>query len=220
LPADVALEKAAKDIAALNPFSAAAKAGCDFRDGKFHLKFFNRLFLVDHSTGAIDEPAGGPPLSRGLRLVFLHYIISATGAAIAGEWITYRYLPGANFFEARFQSMGISPLERRFARDLEGFRQACQKLGGDAMSRTGDASYRFMALPNIPMGCILNLADEEMPASLTLLFDASAPKYLPTEDLSYVGSYMAFALTRLAPTAKTESAKAAPRAEDEGEPCC
>lgn len=216
MTADVALEKAARDIASLTPFSAAAKAGCDFKEGKFQLKFFNRLFHIVHSAGTIDEPAGGPPLSRGLKLVLLHYIINATGAPASGEWITYRYLPGANFFETRFQSMGISPLQGRFGQDMAGFKYACQKLGGEAMSRTGDAAYRFMALPHIPMACILYLADEEMPASINLLFDASAPNYLPTEDLSYVGSYLAFALIKLSPApAKPESSK-----DMEGEPCC
>lgn len=216
MPADIALEKGARDIASLNPFSAAAKSGCDFREGKFHLKFFNRLFLIDHYSGIIEEPAGGPPLSRGLKLVLLHYIINATGAPVAGEWITYRYLPGANFFEARFQSMGISPLQKRFGHDLEDFRRSCQNLGGDAMSRTGDAAYRFMALPSIPMACILYLADEEMPSSINLLFDASASNYLPTEDLSYVGSYLAFSLIKLAPA----PGKIKSTVDGEGAPCC
>lgn len=214
MPADVAMEKAVKDLAALNPFTAAAKAGCDFREGKFHLKLFNRLFLIDHASGAIEEQEDGPPLSRALKLVLLHYLINATGMPIAGEWITYRYLPGANFFEARFQSMGILPLQRRFGHDIEGFRLTCQKLGGDSMSRTGDASYRFMALPNIPMACILYLGDEDVESSISLLFDAASPNYLPTEDLSYVGSYMAFTLTKLAPS-KAESA-----ADEKAEPCC
>lgn len=202
MPIDVALEKAVKDLAAINPFVAAAKAGCDFREGKFHLKFFNRLFRIDHSSGSIGESTSdgqGTPLSRALKLVLLHYLINANGAQVAGEWITYRYLPGANFFESRFQSMGILPLQRRFGHDIEGFRQACRKLGGDAMSRTGDASYRFLALPGIPMACILNLGDEDIESSVSLLFDAASPNYLPTEDLSYAGSYLAFTLIKLAP---------------------
>lgn len=214
---DVAIEKAVKDIASLNPLVAADKAGCDFREEKFHLKYFNRLFLIDHASGTIEEPTTdghGPALSRALKLVLLHYLINASGAPIAGEWITYRYLPGANFFESRFESMGILPLQRRFGKDLEGFRQACRKLGSDTMSRTGDAAYRFLAFPNVPMGCILYLADEEMPPSVTLLFDASAPNYLPTEDLSYVGSYLAFTLIKLAPN-KVESA-----ADTQGDPRC
>lgn len=217
MPVDLAIEKALKDITSLNPLAAAAKAGCDFKDGKFHLKFFNRLFLIDHASGSIEESITeqkGQSLSRHLRLVLLHYLINASGAPVACEWITYRYLPGANFFESRFESMGILPLQRRFGNDLEGFRQACQKLEGDAMSRSGDAAYHFMALPRIPMGCILYLADEEMPPSVSLLFDASAPSYLPTEDLSYVGSYLAFTLIKLTP-AKAESG-----ADAKKEPCC
>lgn len=214
MPVDVALEKAVKDLAALSPIIAANKAGCDFREGKFYLKFFNRLFLIEYPGGIILEPGNGPPSSRALKLVLLHYLINASGLPEAAEWITYRYLPGANFFESRFESMGILPLQRRFGRDLEGFRYACEELGGIAMSRTGDAAYRFLALPRIPMACILYLGDEEMDASINLLFDASAPNYLPTEDLSYAGSYLAFTLIRLAQS-KSKSSQSG-----NGEPCC
>ena len=62
------------------------------------------------------------------------------------------------------------------------------------MSRSGDAAFRFLALPKIPMGCILYLGDEEVPASINMLFDAAAPHYLPTEDLSYLGIYLSQAL--------------------------
>lgn len=220
MPTDIALEKATADLSSLSPFIAAAKAGCDFKEGKFHLPFFNRLFLVDHSSSTIKENISGPPLSRHLKLVLLHYLIKASGAPVAGDWITYRYLPGANFFEARFQSMGILPLQRRFGQDIEGFREACCRLGGDAMSRTGDASYRFKAFPNIPMACILYLGDEDVESSINLLFDAASPNYLPTEDLSYVGSYLAFTLIKLALARVTGKAKDSSAGDNQGEPCC
>ena len=62
------------------------------------------------------------------------------------------------------------------------------------MSRSGDAAFRFLALPKIPVGCILYLGDEDVNPSVTVLFDSAASHYLPTEDLSLLGTYMTTAL--------------------------
>jgi hypothetical protein len=37
------------------------------------------------------------------------------------------------------------------------------------------------------MACILHLGEEDIPSSVNVLFDATAPNYLPTEDLSLLG---------------------------------
>jgi hypothetical protein len=83
--------------------------------------------------------------------------------------------------------MAIRPLLDSFGNDADGFRQAALAIGGKPMTRTGDAAFRFLALPKIPMGCILYLGDDEVSPSINVLFDAVAPHYLPTEDLSYLG---------------------------------
>lgn len=188
---DIALEKALAEFAAIKPYVAAAKSGADFSGGTFKIRFFNQDILLSHPAGEIVE-AGPPkaPIPSWLRIVLLHYLVQADGTAIADHWITYRQLPGAVFFEKRFVSMAIGPLTRAFGRDLEGFKRAGAALGGEPITRTGDAGFRFLALPRIPMACILYLGDEEVQPSVNVLFDASAPAYLPTEDLSILGSYL------------------------------
>jgi hypothetical protein len=62
------------------------------------------------------------------------------------------------------------------------------------MDRTGDAAFRLLALPKIPVGCILYLGDSEVSPSINILFDEAAPHYLPTEDLTILGSLLNSAL--------------------------
>ncbi len=83
---------------------------------------------------------------------------------------------------------------RAFGSDLDGFRGAAEALGGDEMTRTGDAGYRFLALPHIPMGCTLYLADDELAASVSILFDDAIAQYLCAEDTAYLGSYFSESL--------------------------
>jgi hypothetical protein len=81
-----------------------------------------------------------------------------------------------------------------FGNDAEGFKRAALAIGGKPMDRTGDAAFRLLALPKIPIGCILYLGDSEVSPSINILFDEAAPHYLPTEDLTILGSLLNSAL--------------------------
>ncbi len=185
-----ALEKALEDFKDVRPFVNASKSGTDFQNGKFIVSFFNRTFTVSHPEGEIEEINGDAPYPKWLRVLLMHYLIMADGTGIADEWIAYRQLPGAHFFEQRFQNMCINPLTNGFGEDIEGFRLGGEAYGGDPITRTGDAAFRFKALPNVVMSCILYLGDDEVQPAVNVLFDAAAIAYLPTEDLSLLGTYL------------------------------
>lgn len=191
---DIALQKAKKDLSAPPPYVTAAKAGVDFRDGKFILPFFDKIYTISHpEIRVVDEGTGKEP-PQWLELMALHYLVTADGAPLADRWITYRQLPGALIFETRFFNMAIEPLLKAFGNDIEGFRRAAVSLKGEPMSRSGDAAYMFYPFPRVRLGCIFYLGDEEVCASINVLFDESAPHYLDTEDLAYIGSYLPVAM--------------------------
>lgn len=188
-----ALEKARKELPERSPFVLGAMSGCDFRDGEFRIPFFNKRYRVSFPGGEVREEEGEEP-AIWLKILLLHYLLTADGTPVADSWIAYRHLPGAALSEGRFLNMATKPLLGAFGQDLEGFKRAAEALGGVAMSRTGDAAYYFLAFPHVPVACLLYLGDEEVSPSVSILFDASAPHYLPTEDLSYLGSYLSRAL--------------------------
>ncbi|MFC2058812.1 DUF3786 domain-containing protein [Chloroflexota bacterium] len=191
---DAALEKALEEIKEIVPYAAANKSGAEYDGSKFRVPLFERSFLVHFPDGRVEEENSSAPPPQWLQLLLLHYLAQAKGNSPAEDWVTYRQLPGASFFEGRFGKMSTEPLLRAFGNDLESFKRAALALKGTPMTRTGDAAFRFMALPKIPMACILYLGEEEMPPSINVLFDAAAPTYLPTEDLSYLGLYLALGL--------------------------
>lgn len=193
---DDAFEKSIQELKGQSPFVVASKSGASYDDGVFRLRFFDRTFVVHHPEVRVEAAdAKGAPPDR-LQVLFLHYLVSATGKEVADKWIGYRNLPGAYLFESKFSQGVVGPLIRAFGNDIEGFRQAGLSLGGTPMTRTGDAAFRFLALPRIPMGCILYLGDDEVPSSISILYDAAAPYCLPTEDLFLLGNYLSTALRR------------------------
>lgn len=191
---DVAYQKAIKDMEGINTYIAAAKAGVSFDGGKFTIPFFHRTFLLHHPEVKMEEVGSDQPPSIWLQILLMHYLLTSDGTPTSGMWVTYRHLPGAFLFEQRFNSWAIEPLVQALGKDIEGFRQAALALGGSPMSRSGDAAFRFLALPKIPMGCILYLGDEEVSPSINMLFDGGAYNHLPTEDISYLGIYLSAAL--------------------------
>lgn len=187
---DIALEKALKAFRELNPYVAASKSATDYAESAFHIKFFNRDFLLHYPEGRLSECGSEDTPPQWLHIILLHYLIQADGTRVADHWIAYRHLPGAGFFERRFMNMAVNPLTKAFGNDLEGFKRGGLALGGEAITRTGDAAFRFLALPKIPIACILYLGDEDVRPSVNVLFDESASAYLPTEDLSLLGVYI------------------------------
>ena len=191
---DDAYQKAKKDMAGIRPYVVASESGASFDGGKFIIPLFHRTFSIQFPEVKVEEVESDTPPPRWIEVLLMHYLLHADGTPMSAMWITYRHLPDALLFEQRFTSMAMQPLVDRFGNDAEAFRHAALSIGGRPMTRTGDAAFRFLALPKIPMGCILYLGDEEVSSSLNILFDAVAPHYLPTEDLSYLGLYLSIAL--------------------------
>lgn len=191
--------KAIEDIAIVNPAVVAANSGAIYEHNYFQLRFFSRSFIIHYPSGQIQENGVNEPPPLWQQIIILHYLLHAKAIPIADSWINYRDLPGASLFEMRFRKMAIDPLLKVYGNNANSLKEAGTILGGMQITRTGDAAFRFMALPRLPVACILYLGEEEIPPSVNILFDASASSYLPTEDLSYVGMYLSIALIKTKP---------------------
>jgi len=196
-----AYDKASRDMAALDPVAAAERAGVDYvetgaGEGEFRLPFFGRKYAIAFPSLAASEVGVEKRPSLVTQVLLLHYLITADGAPLAGEWVAFRYLPSGRVYEAAFEGRGPRELGRVFGQDREAFVRAARALDGHEL-RFGDASYSFRPLPRLALACVLWLGDEELPGSAKVLFDAAAGHYLPTEDLAAVGGMLAGHLLRL-----------------------
>lgn len=194
---EVAFRQALKDLEGQSPYAIASKSGVEYAEGKLRVAFFNRTFLISHPELKFEELGAGAAVPPWLQLLVLHYLVRAKGIPVADEWVAYRQLPGASLFEQKLQS-AIVPLAGAFDNNLELFRKAGQALGGTPLSRTGDAAFRFLALPRLPLACIFYRGEDELPPSFNILYDGAACFYLPTEDLQLLGIYLSQALIKAA----------------------
>jgi hypothetical protein len=192
-----ALEKARQAFPHLDPNQAAIRAAVPYEDGIFRLPFFGTTYLVRWPDGAIAQASDGREPDVASRILMMHYLLTADGAPLEAKWIAFRNLPGGLGYYGAFQGRASMRLAHAFGADLPAFEAAAQALGGEHLS-FGDASFSFRLLPRVWLATVLNLADDEFPATANVLFDASASHYLPTEDLAVLGGILAGRLVKAA----------------------
>lgn len=184
----------------IDPGAVTARAAVSFEGeaqgpGRFLVPFFGRLHEIRWPSAGVRRVADGQDADVATRLLLLHYLLTADGTPMASKWITFRQLPGGLGYDAAFQGRANLRLARTFGHDLAAFEAAAAALGGERLE-FGDAAFNFRILPRVWLAVILHLADEEFSANASVLFDASAHHYLPTEDLAVLGGMLASQLVK------------------------
>lgn len=193
-----ALIKAQEAFPQLEPLQTAARAAVSYKDGVFQVPFFGTLHDVRWPAATVTRSSDGADVDIATRILLLHYLLTADGTPLAADWMSFRTLPGGLGYDAAFQGRANLRLAGMFGNDLSAFEEAARSVGGERLT-FGDASFSFRALPRVWLAVVLHLADEEFPASASVLFDASAGHYLPTEDLAVLGGILAGRLIKGGP---------------------
>ena len=133
------------------------------------------------------------------KIILCHYLLHATGASPAGEWITFRQIPDGHFYDSAFQRRTRDPFLLTFGQNPQLYRDCAEKLGGTPVPN-GDVGMTFRVLPQIPVQLVLWQGDEELPPESTILFDVTITQYLPAEDVAVLSGMLVYRLMRLAKT--------------------
>jgi hypothetical protein len=209
---EIAHTRARTDWAAADLAACAARAGCELTPEGVIVPFFNRRYLAAHPSGDVTAlggtPPGGTAAHASIAIVVLHYLMTALGSApaeqalpLAARWLTFRQLPDGLFYAQAFAVHAEDLLARRFGNDADALGRAAQTIDGQPLTTPAgaglappDAAFRFQAFPRLALAVQLWEGDEEFPGRVQVLFDAHAGHYLPTEDLSGIGDWLAHKL--------------------------
>jgi hypothetical protein len=156
--------------------------------GELHVPFFGDVYVFSfpelNGYNNQDEP-----LSDFQQAMFLYFLITADGTPLTGKWVSFADLPGGRMYNAAFQGYSGNEVVKTFGFDLDGFKSACVKAGGEPVD-IGSASFEFQALPRVPLMLTYWLGDEDFPSSCKVLFDESAGHYLPIDACAILGSML------------------------------
>lgn len=155
----------------------------DGASGSYSIHYLQERYRISPGSRTI-EFASGPrspeDLSIDLKVILITYLLNAKEISLADKLVAGSSLTGGkNFFRGSHQ-FPLDPLMARYGRDAEGFLDRGLSLGA-FQERYGDVGLRFVAFPRVPVIMVLWQADEEFPARLSVLFDASIEQHLPLD---------------------------------------
>jgi len=148
-------------------------------------------FKLDLEKSSITDQINSKAMARltqwhiQLLATLLSHYSQANPKPLTGNLVKFRDLPGGYAYEGAFNKRAINPIAECFGEKPQELPQAGKLLGGIQLSH-GDASTEIIALKGIPLTYILWGANE-FAASASILYDETASKYLPTEDLAVLG---------------------------------
>lgn len=183
-----------------DPRIDADKAGVRYIDsgegkGRFEIPLADRVYEISWPDLAIREAGCEEDPSPVVQLLLLHYLISADGIALRGQWVSFRDMPDGRVYYPAFREGSEMRLQARFGEDPQALQRGAEALGG-LPTDMADHAFIFWVLPRLPLAVLLWEGDDEFPAEVRVLFDATAANYLPTEDLAVIARYLCGRLLR------------------------
>ena len=196
----VAAKKLAVEKLASESLDDITTRGGFKKDGEnaFRVSFLGREYHVSYpSFEFIPEGEASPAKEAPLQeqVLILHYLM-ASAAALSGNWVAYREIPGATFYFSAFVKRAIDPLKKMFGLDASLLDKPAKILGGNAID-AGDVGYEFRLFPKVPIQLILWEGDEEFPAEANILFDESVGRLLSPEDIAWLSGMLVYRLMGL-----------------------
>ncbi len=190
-----------RELSCLDPASLAARAGGRWRAagpgaGEILLAVWRKEVSVSIPGFVARDPSTGRECDPGTQALLAYHLRLTDGSPAEGRWVSFSELPDGAFYSRAFQGYTGDAIIRAFGRDLPLLGRAAEKLGG-AREQEGALSYSYRPLPRIPILLVCWRGDEEFPPFAKLLFDASAPRHLPTDVCAVLGGTLARRLARM-----------------------
>ena len=178
----------------LDPELVAAKCAVSYLQldpacGELHVPLWGNVCTMTwpELNGCYNS---GDPLPPVYIALLLYYLSTGDGYPLTNSWSSFGDLPGGRTYNQAFQGYTGDEISKAFSLDLESFKTACEKIGGEFVA-LGDAAYRFQALPRVPVLAVYHLGDEDFPSTCKILFDSSATHYVPIDACAVMGSMLA-----------------------------
>lgn len=195
-----ALERAWERAGALSPRRLSETLGIPLRPGtnQLVLRVLDRDCMIDLGSRSMAyAPPGGPDVPQHLQVLILHYLEGAGNAQLANRLVTFREFEGGAIYYPAFKARTIDVIVREFGDKPELLARVCEAIRAEKVD-IGSVGFKAYFFPKMPVVVILWLGDEEVPPAANVLFDASAGKILPTEDISVMGASFCKRLVKLA----------------------
>ncbi len=200
---EVTYQFAVEQLEKKEPREAARNAGAEYNPetGEITVSYLGDDFRVSYPGGKVEPVKEGKEISLTEKILLLHYLNTANGAPLQGKLISFKELPDGAIYIEPFTRRAIKPMLSLFAERQDDFVRLARSMRAE-IQNLGDTSVTIYPFPRVPITYVIWSGDDEFPASGNILFDASAPCYLPTEDYALVSGLIIYQMGSLLQNSK------------------
>jgi hypothetical protein len=166
-----------KAVLEADPLEVKARTGVNYQAGVYDLPFLNCRLAVcpaEHRVYVDGLPGGEPEFQ--LCLTALLFLLKVNVLQLPSRHVSPKdYTGGVTFFQGP-HALPTARLEECFGSDRELFLEVGRDLGGEEAGQ-GDGAIILPTYPNLSLGVILWLGDEEFPPQVSLTAPAALERY-------------------------------------------
>lgn len=195
---DVTYQFAVKKFALRKSAEICSNSGSEYdaETNNIIAEYLGEKYFVSYPDGVVDFADKEGEVSLPVKILILHYLATANGTPLQNKWISFKELPDGAIYNEPFTRRAIKPMLSMFADRQNKFVELAKTLGG-RVQNIGDTSVTIDIFPRVSVTYVIWSGDEEFAASGNVLFDASAPNYLPTEDYAVISGMIIYHLGAL-----------------------
>ncbi|HPN85416.1 MAG TPA: DUF3786 domain-containing protein [Victivallales bacterium] len=187
-------------IAKLADADLAARAenlGFSFLDrNTILIRAFGSELTVDLRNFEVRTQKTGLAVKPDLKIIILHYLLCENNFSETGQLITFRDLPGGQFYLEPYRSRSVNILSSIIKNDIQRLKKNLDRLEWKETS-PGDIGAKIHVIGKINATLVYYVGDEEMPASADILYDSSIKKVFNTEDVTVIASLICRSLLQI-----------------------
>lgn len=150
--------------------------------------FFGQEYRICRKTGRVLRSDGSEAGFEEVLSIFDFLCHEGECKTLCGQWAPVNSLNGLGA-AAGVGTDFHGKTADLFDKDPEGFRAACEAIGGKAVAM-GDIGYRFPVFGNFSLILKFYHSDEDFPASATILWDANTLQFLFYETTFYIAGFL------------------------------
>jgi len=175
-----------KELAGKNPEDLCRIALCDYYAKKkgYILSVWGEDYgIYPHDCKIIRLRDGKSDINTLFGLFIIYYLLRSKEIKISKEWISEKDIPGGTTFFRGPHKIPTQLIERRYEKDIQGFKEICKQLSGSRIDMA-DAAYSFQITPRIPAAVLFWNGDDEFQPESKILFDKTITEHL-TPDIIF-----------------------------------
>jgi hypothetical protein len=176
-----------------NPIKVAGWCGMEYIESLdepcFEFLLFGELVVVNFPELIATNKKTGQSLNIAIQALTCYYMATADGFPLEGCWISFAELPDGRFYNQAFQGYTGNKIAESIGNDIAKITEVSYRNNGTNLGY-GDVSFRFDALPRVPLALVYWRGDDDFSPSCKILFDSSVSHYLPTDVCAILGSIL------------------------------